>query len=148
MFSLPMLCFWQGCKFLFIFEKLKLFIQPCKCVRHIHAFQKSFLIAGEPTFQSKKTRILQFLSYTLATFTEYTVWGCLWQNMQMRYLPLIYAHWQHKNTWIILECTTTTHIPSFIAVFHIELWIFDFVVANQNKYANEVLNMHNNRGHG
>ena len=37
----------------------------------------------------------------------------------------------------------TTHIPSFITVTHTEIWISAFFVllTNQNKYANEVLNM-------
>ena len=36
----------------------------------------------------------------------------------------------------------TNHIPSFITVAHTELWIFDFLLlANQDRYANEVLNM-------
>ena len=36
----------------------------------------------------------------------------------------------------------TIQIPSFINVAHTELWIFDFLLlANQNSYANEILNM-------
>ena len=38
---------------------------------------------------------------------------------------------------------TTTHIPRLVTVAHTELWIFAFLLlANQNRYANEVLNMH------
>ena len=44
--------------------------------------------------------------------------------------------------WVAL-LPTTTHIPSFVTVAHTELWIFALLLlANQNKYANEVLNMH------
>ena len=42
------------------------------------------------------------------------------------------AHQQQQNTWVILECTTT-HIPSFVTLAHIELWIFDFVVISQSE---------------
>ena len=43
---------------------------------------------------------------------------------------------------IIPERITTTHIRSFITVTHIELLIFSlFLLANHNKYANELSNM-------
>ena len=49
--------------------------------------------------------------------------------------------WWQQTTWVVLV-PITTHIPSFIIVAHTELWIFDFwLLANQNRYANEVLNM-------
>ena len=50
--------------------------------------------------------------------------------------------WWRQTTWVVLV-PITTHIPSFINVANIELWIFDFflLLANQNRYANEVLNM-------
>ena len=49
--------------------------------------------------------------------------------------------WWRQTTWVALM-HITTHIPSFINVAHTELWIFDFLLsANQNRYANEVLNM-------
>ena len=49
--------------------------------------------------------------------------------------------WWRQTTWVVLV-PITTHIPSFINVAHTELWIFDFLLlANQNRYANEVLNM-------
>ena len=35
----------------------------------------------------------------------------------------------------------TTHKTSFINVAHTELWIFDFLLANQNRYTNEVLSI-------
>ena len=48
--------------------------------------------------------------------------------------------WQ-QTTWVVLVLITT-HIPNFINVAHTELWIFDFMLlANLNRYANEVLNM-------
>ena len=54
---------------------------------------------------------------------------------------LKYAHWWQQSTWVV-HVPITTHIPSFINVAHTELWIFDFLLlANQNRYANEVLNM-------
>ena len=47
------------------------------------------------------------------------------------------------GTWFIL-IPTTTHIPSFITVARTELWIFSFLLlANQNRHANEVLDMRN-----
>ena len=49
--------------------------------------------------------------------------------------------WLRQTTWVVLV-PITTHIPSFINVAHTELWIFDFLLlANQNRYANEVLDM-------
>ena len=39
-------------------------------------------------------------------------------------------------------CAPTTHISSFVTVAHTELWICAlFFLANQNRYANEVLDM-------
>ena len=48
---------------------------------------------------------------------------------------------QEKNpdTWVIL-IPTTTHIPRFVTVAHTEIWIFALLLANQNRYANDVLN--------
>ena len=47
--------------------------------------------------------------------------------------------WQ---TMLVVLLPTTTHISSFITVAHTELWIFYFLLlANQNRYANEVLNI-------
>ena len=49
--------------------------------------------------------------------------------------------WWRQTTRVVLV-PITTHIPSFINVAHTKLWIFDFLLlANQNRYANEVLNM-------
>ena len=50
--------------------------------------------------------------------------------------------WRRQTTWVVLV-PITIHIPSFINVAYTELWIFDFflLLANQNRYANEVLNM-------
>ena len=46
-----------------------------------------------------------------------------------------------RHTWVIL-IPTTTHIPSFENVAHTEIWISAFLLlANQNRYGNEVLNM-------
>ena len=50
--------------------------------------------------------------------------------------------WWRQTIWVVLM-PITTHIPSFINVTHTEFWIFYFLLsANQNRYANEVLNMH------
>ena len=50
--------------------------------------------------------------------------------------------WWRQTTWVVLV-TITTHIPHFINVAHTVLWIFDFfVISHQNRYANEVSNMH------
>ena len=50
--------------------------------------------------------------------------------------------WWQQTTWVTLV-PRTTHVPRFVIVAHIELWIFAFVViAYQNKYANELFNMH------
>ena len=48
--------------------------------------------------------------------------------------------WQ-QTTWIVIV-TTTTHIPNFVTdVAHTKLRIFAFLLlANQNRYANEVFN--------
>ena len=52
-----------------------------------------------------------------------------------------------QTTWVVLV-PITTHIPNFINVAHTGLWIFDFLLlANQNRYANEVLNMRNRWWH-
>ena len=49
--------------------------------------------------------------------------------------------WWRQTTWVVLV-PITTHIPNFIDVAYTELWIFDFLLlANQNRYANKVLNM-------
>ena len=53
--------------------------------------------------------------------------------------------WWWQTMWVVLV-PITTHIPSFIndSVAHTKLWIFNFFVitlANQNRYANEVLNI-------
>ena len=46
-----------------------------------------------------------------------------------------------QTTWVA-RVPSTTHIPSFINVAHTELWIFDFLLLNnQSRYVNEVLNM-------
>ena len=58
-----------------------------------------------------KTRISQFLAYTLAIFTEYIAWA----------------------TFGVVLVPITTHIPSFINVAHTELWIFDFFVISQSE---------------
>ena len=42
--------------------------------------------------------------------------------------------------WVIFV-PTTTNVPSLVTVAETELWIFAFLKANQNRYANEVLNM-------
>ena len=48
--------------------------------------------------------------------------------------------WRHTIWGVFVPITT--HIPSFINVAHTELWIYDFLLlANQNRYTNEVLNM-------
>ena len=53
----------------------------------------------------------------------------------------MYIQWR-QTTWVVLV-PITTHIPSFINVAHTEFWIFDFLLlANQNRYANEVFNIH------
>ena len=52
-----------------------------------------------------------------------------------------YVHLMTVDIWVVLV-PTTTHISSFINVAHTELWILDFLLlGNQNRYANEVLNM-------
>ena len=49
--------------------------------------------------------------------------------------------WWQQTTWVVLV-PITTHIPGYINIAHTELWIFNFLLlANQNRYANEVLNM-------
>ena len=54
----------------------------------------------------------------------------------------ICAFCDNRHTWVIL-ISTTTNIPSFITAAHTELWIFAFLLlTNQNRYANEVLDMH------
>ena len=51
--------------------------------------------------------------------------------------------WWRQTTWVVFVPSLPI-IPSFRDVAHTELWIFDFflLLANQNRYANEVLNMH------
>ena len=61
-------------------------------------------------------------------------------DVQMRYE--ICELCDNRHTWVIL-ISTTTNIPCFITAAHTELWIFAFLLlTNQNRYANEVLDMH------
>ena len=91
-------------------------------------------------------RILQFSAYTLAIFTEYTVWVtigrmsrsalkvCLSVISQSEYANevFIYAHEVFNmhiyNNRAPGNTFRYTHIPSFVTVAHTELWIFAFFV--------------------
>ena len=49
--------------------------------------------------------------------------------------------WWRQSMWVVLV-PTTTHISSFVTAVHTDLYTFPpFLLTNQNKYANEVLNM-------
>ena len=101
----------------------------------------------------KEKKNLQFSAYGRAIFTEYTAWVtfggisrsaleiCLFiTEMQMRYQICTFG--DDRHTWVIL-IPTTTHIPHFVIVAHIELWIFAFFVISQSEQiSNEVSKMH------
>ena len=76
-----------------------------------------------------KTRISRFSAYALAIFTEYTAWVAFGGMSTGKHVLFVYP--------------LPTHIPRFVTVAHTEHWIFAFLLsANQNRYADEVLNMY------
>ena len=83
---------------------------------------------------------MQFKAYVLAKFTEYTAWAAFGEYANEVLNMCIDNNRTHKQ---YLSVRQTTLIPSFVTVAYIELWMHMtlFLLANHNKYANEVLHM-------
>ena len=93
----------------------------------------------------KETRILWFLTFALAIFTEYTMWAALRGNI--RYLICALTITRHMGiTWVYYYLHAVLFTLAYINSGHLPL----LLLANENKYANEVHDMHidNNRTYG